>query len=74
MSNWQPIESAPRDGTRALASWDPAIFGPLDRRTIEDPAIVRWVADHWKGAGWYPDMMGTPYHVTHWMPLPHVQC
>lgn len=67
---WRTIDSAPRDGTRVLASWDPKRFGPPESRHEDDPAIVRWCAEHWKGPGWYPDAMGTPYHVTHWMPLP----
>ena len=66
MSEWQPIESAPKDGTRFLATWDRARY----LVTTEDPVVVRWIADHWKGPAFYPDAAGTPYHVTHWMPLP----
>ena len=70
MSEWQPIETAPKDGTRVL------VFGFGD-----DFEVVRWTPDAgliapglpfnrtgaWKTSqdGWL-----LPNEVTHWMPLP----
>jgi hypothetical protein len=64
-NGWRPISTAPKDGTRLLADYD---FAVSDRSCA--PMIVRWMADHHKGAGWYQDTCFTPYHVTHWQPLP----
>ena len=66
----QPIASAPKDGTRIIATWNPEIYGKPAERMMPDPIIVRWISDHYKGEGWYDDYGGTPMHVTHWMPLP----
>ena len=62
-SHWQPIETAPRDGTMILAyvSDDPG----------ENPYMVRCVGlavDRF-GTGWRGQEMGC-YFATHWMPLP----
>lgn len=66
-SAWQPIESAPKDGTPVLVAW----------RDGRGPSIM------WRNAsGLYPafrdgsaDSYGTPHqygeeYFTHWMPLP----
>lgn len=65
---WQPIETAPKDGTRILA---------YDIKDAEDtqPQIALWLA-HAEEPGWYisldhqamnGDLWNPP---THWMPLP----
>jgi hypothetical protein len=56
---WQPIETAPRDGTRAL------FFAP--------PAGVEWPnsairTDLWRNDAWWQMRPGQPY--THWRPFP----
>jgi hypothetical protein len=65
MSEWQPIETAPRDGTQLLlgiAAIDGAGGCVFDG----------W----WEGGGWtngeldYEDGLMHYPHVTHWMPLP----
>jgi hypothetical protein len=59
MSDWQPIETAPRDGT--------AILGYCD----QGPVVIRnsygsWIVEN--SHGYNED--GEVYDVTHWMPLP----
>lgn len=58
-SAWRAIETAPRDGARAL------FYAP----TEEDRAAV-WRIDYWWGEmrAWAHMRPGQPY--THWMPLP----
>lgn len=58
MSAWQPISTAPKDGTPLLI-W------------TEGAHLIHlfWKNDHWEwlGGGRCPDGQ---YHMTHWMPLP----
>ena len=68
---WQPIETAPKDGTRIL------VTGGTFRREDEDEkrpawtAIVWWDSDQrvWWG-GYLAQDVGVWYEPTHWMPLP----
>ena len=57
---WQPIETAPRDGTRFLA------FSPFGSQNMD---IVSWdgEADSWAdfSGAWWPDG-----DLSHWQPLP----
>lgn len=55
--DWQPIETAPKDGTMILAGRNQAID------------LVRW-GEEWNGMNWLDaggHVIGRP---THWMPLP----
>lgn len=71
-TSWQPIETAPRDGTEILAVW----FEHPDR---PDYSIVEWSERGWVGKcdgskaieseGYWGTKYRTPF-VTHWMPLP----
>ena len=55
---WQPIETAPRDGTRILA-WRP--------NWKESQAVVYWNSDFQD----WETCLGTVFHdCTKWMPLP----
>lgn len=56
---WQPIETAPADGTRVL------VYAPPSGG--EYPASVQRV-DMWRGGGWWQMRPAQPY--THWRPLP----
>jgi hypothetical protein len=64
MSEWQPIETAPRDATRILG-W-----------SIDDVRAVWWWESHWLDGrdrgGWMTD--DSEYYErtepTHWHPLP----
>ena len=58
--NWQPIETAPKDGTRIL------MFCPNEQKEIN----VGWIAPAGIiafGGSFQYDLRGP---VTHWMPLP----
>ena len=66
MSEWQPIETAPRD--RLLVLW----WRPTSSR-LGNPVIGSICGDGpydgmwWSGQfGFYQDV----WHITHWMPLP----
>jgi len=60
---WQPIETAPKDGT-------PILVGPTKRMGIcvasydkDDDGLHRWLVDSLHG-------QSNIYTPTHWMPLP----
>jgi hypothetical protein len=61
MSDWQPIETAPKDGTRILV-WD----------SYDDETVVFWSSSvkDWRlnVAGSYAE--DDCHTFTHWMPLP----
>lgn len=56
-SNWQPIETAPKDGTNILA---PIGYGFLD--------VIYWDNNNWRETS---DGKGLRNHPTHWMSLPN---
>ena len=56
-SEWQPIETAPKDGTLVI------VFAP----SIYDLSEIVCVAAYHLDAGWCVDELR---EVTHWMPLP----
>lgn len=60
MSEWQPIETAPKNGSRVLL-WNPEWSGPCTAQFYGDAA-----------GGWKLDKRMPPfaYQPTHWMPLP----
>jgi hypothetical protein len=61
VAEWQPIETAPKDGTRLL------LFG-TERVFLTDRAFVgRWDAERAGGSWVGPEWRCIP---THWMPLP----
>jgi hypothetical protein len=84
--NWQPIETAPKDGSKILVylacapsqrEWD-AWHIYLERYTIGF-----WLHDKWKSietkdcgtmgsdeTGWMEDIVPIDIEPTHWMPLP----
>ena len=78
--NWQPIETAPRDGTEILG-WrhdcgvilvkytSAAAFLPhdeIEKLTEEDADAMDWfIADFWQG-----ERLDDNEAPTHWLPLP----
>jgi len=63
---WQPIETAPKDGTKFLAMWPEIVDGPAEidvtyRRNDED--FRGWASSNF----WAHSDDVAP---THWMPLP----
>lgn len=72
MSEWQPIESAPRDGTVVI------LYRPLAHKTHDPQITIRrtlsndrgcWPATVPKGRDGKNFTEGSCY-ATHWMPLP----
>jgi len=73
MNEWQPIETAPKDGTWVL------VFGSIsdegDERTT---AVAQYTDDlngrktrgHWQFAWYDGGYHGWVGNATHWMPLP----
>lgn len=62
MTSWQPIETAPKDGTEVLLFVKEYVTGDSQQQ------VVGW----WRTHGWvesYADEYGV-CEVTHWMPLP----
>lgn len=63
---WQPIETAPRDGTPILAFWR---HGGDKTRC----SVIRWHKDEWwtfASPGLHNLCAHTDTEPTHWMPLP----
>jgi len=59
MSEWQSIETAPKDGTRVLVA------------LIRDGQIYRGAIASFNGLGWYTPYGGVACHWrTHWISLP----
>ncbi|MGQ4275163.1 DUF551 domain-containing protein [Terrihabitans sp. B22-R8] len=58
---WQPIETAPKDGTHIIA-WDVAIQDVTLALYMEGP-------EGWGNWVHYGDLLGTA-ELSHWMPLP----
>lgn len=54
--DWQPMETAPKDGTRVLVKLDHPIW---------DPQIARWQYEEWR-----LDNNDWPCHPLRWQPLP----
>lgn len=69
---WQPIETAPKDGSTILAWEITPVYDESGCRIVDRAkrcAIVHWFFGDWAG---YPMNMSRPQgqHFTHWMPLP----
>jgi len=62
--DWQPIETAPRDGTHYLAYW-PGWLG-LDTPTVTET----WFGDGTYESAYESEPPDSPAAPTHWMPLP----
>lgn len=60
LEQWQPIETAPKDGTRILLGWKGASVMPQ--------AIARWLTDGWSIDSPLAGRFVRP--PTHWQPLP----
>jgi len=66
-SEWKPIETAPRDGTKILV-----YCGVPERPSYASMTTVKWSLDGWallQAGGWAEDYepQSKP---TYWMPLP----
>ena len=56
MNNWQPIETAPKDGTPILGN--------------SNYSGVQIAQMSWTDGGWWIDKLDLLDAPTHWMPLP----
>lgn len=56
--DWQPIETAPKDGSRVL----------INRKGYAEPICVGWYSQDWKE--WKSVPGEWSWKPTHWMPLP----
>jgi hypothetical protein len=76
-SEWQPIDTAPKDGTKILAYHKcDYLYSTGERKTFECIEIVRWgeVMQWDNPEDEYDWMTGSNFdeqiNPTHWMPLP----
>lgn len=73
MSEWQPIASAPKDGSHILACRIP--FGIRVTINTNPPTVVHWFDDP-ELPGFYTSVNELaperPFEATHWMPLPQL--
>ena len=81
-SQWQPIETAPKDGTSILIyttgrhwreGWSDEEFGEGNKNPeVMEASWQPWYSDEMEG--WMPanldEEYGRFYEATHWMPLP----
>ncbi len=65
MSEWQPIETAPRDGTHVIVAYD-EIVGEA-RFDDEGGPHAGW---YWTDQHWTDAVGGEAFYPTHWQPLP----
>lgn len=63
MSTWQPIETAPKDGTRFLA-WAPLWRCPFPAQSPDPVTSLVWI-DTCEA-----EAKGRREFATHWMPMP----
>ena len=68
MSDWQPIETAPRDGTPFLA-WAKG-FLQDELGPTEDWVPSRALVTEWRAFAFRCAETGNTFEFTHWMPLP----
>jgi len=66
VSEWQPIETAPKDGTRILL-YQREGDGMDDNRTVAEGAWGEWLPGEYEWCMVQQDAWTAP---THWMPLP----
>lgn len=75
MTDWQPIETAPKDGTTVLLAYkDELLIGWYqDEQRIRHGQVIS-STKKWTGYGVfdriYPSTSEPPPEPTHWMPLP----
>lgn len=75
MSEWQPIETAPRDGTEIL-TWgylhdDGGPYHPNGMSRLGEMPMMQISAWATEIGFWYSDVFSSHGHApTHWMPLP----
>jgi len=66
MTDWQPSETAPKDGTPILI-FQPDKNGWLGDESFDDP---RFAIGYWRPSGGWGNRNSATVRFTHWMPLP----
>lgn len=73
MASWQPIATAPKDGTSILAYQPSTTLYEIENFYYETYAVIEWTKWGWQVSG----VGGYEYEtdinkdaITHWMPLP----
>lgn len=66
-SGWQPIETAPKDGTQLLL-YDCGVIKIGSWREDDYRGIEEWLENDWNdfSTGW----ASSPIYASHWQPLP----
>ena len=68
---WQPIETAPRDGTHILIAFgEDAVAQGVYTRDDSDPHPWKFIDQQQKGVPIFNGARDDNYGPTHWMPLP----
>jgi hypothetical protein len=68
-TGWQPIETAPKDGTWVLLTGGKVDYG-WDGETLPPCVVGQWDGERWQFA-WYDGGHYGHYEApTHWMPVP----
>ena len=72
MSDWKPIESAPKDGTQVLITGGTAEVCDYQATFVGAVGIAFWdvTRDHWHGNEANAHDEFYVHKPTHWMPLP----
>ena len=65
MSEWQPIETAPKDGTACLVTYDGIVVPARWRLSRISKNLFGWHLDNWSDLD-----IEFAMNPTHWMPLP----
>lgn len=64
--DWQPIETAPKDGRAVVVYAEYGMSGKKRRAPITFASVARFS----RGWGWLSVPTDIQLHPTHWMPLP----
>lgn len=68
--NWQPIETAPKDGTKIIV-WPPTWTGTLSTAAWNDDKYAKRPRPYWKrGDDHGSSTVSRGRNPTHWAPIP----
>lgn len=72
MTEWMPIESAPRDGTKILAHCQPRHIDSGNPMGWDYVGVIWWRKDKFQDSiwPWRHSLNDSAAEPTHWMPLP----
>lgn len=74
MTDWQTIDTAPKDGTHFLAFGGDQEDVQYEDETVTSPLVIWWDPDNgngdWRFCSYDGGMYGEWKNPTHWQPLP----